>query len=74
MALLPFNWSYDDNEVKRGPGVDRPRDGERCKEYRLIIQFGDAKPMTWIVMAPSAKKAKSYAKARWPHCNPVLAK
>jgi hypothetical protein len=74
MALLPFNWSYDDKEVKRGPGVDRPRDGERCKEYRLIIQFGDAKPMTWIVMAPSAKKAKSYAKARWPHCNPVLAK
>ena len=74
MALPADHWASAAKEIGRGPGVDRPREGERCKGYRLPITFGDAKPMTWIVMAPSAKKAKSYAKARWPHCNPVIEK
>jgi len=73
-TFLPFSWAQDDKEIRRGPGVDRPRDGERTKEYILLIQFENAKPMRWVINAPSAAKAKAYAKARWPTCTPVLAK
>lgn len=74
MALLPFNWSYDNEHAKRGPGVDRPREGEKVRQFKLLITFGDAQPMRWTVMAPTAAKAKAYAKARWPHCTPKIAK
>jgi hypothetical protein len=62
---LHTTWS-DEDQGKYGPGVSRPRDGERTKEYRIRVVIPGSKPLTWITRAPSVRHALKYAKARWP--------
>jgi hypothetical protein len=66
MSNFPILSWADEAQGSYGPGVSRPRDGERTKEYRIRVVIPGAKPLTWITRAPSVRHALKYAKARWP--------
>lgn len=63
--VMHVTWG-DDDQGTYGPGVSRPKDGEKTKEFRVLVKLPGAKPLTWITRAPSQRDALKYAKARWP--------
>ena len=66
MSSLPMLSWADEVHGNYGPGVSRPKEGERTKEFRVLVKLPGAKPLTWITRAPSHRHALKYAKARWP--------
>lgn len=49
-----------------GAGISRAKDGERTREYTLMVWFDKTKPMRVVLFAPTGRKAVEYAKNRWP--------
>jgi hypothetical protein len=66
MSSFPILSWADEVHGNYGPGVSRPKDGERTKEFRIRVVIPGSKPLTWITQAPSQKEALKYAKNRWP--------
>lgn len=60
-----LHWK-DEHPPNLGAGVSRPRDGERTKEFTVLVSFEKSKPMRVIFRAPSGRQALAYAKNRWP--------
>lgn len=50
-----------------GPGISRPREGERTKKFTVLVRFSREKPMRVVLRAPNKNAAKRYARSRWPH-------
>lgn len=65
-----LHWK-DEHPPTIGAGLSRPRDGERTKEFTLVVRFEKTKPMRVVFRAPSAKRAVAYAKNRWPMATEV---
>jgi hypothetical protein len=61
-----LTWQEQPPQAKLGPGVSRPRDGQRTRPYRLLVRTRDAQPMRVTLAAPSKRDALRYAKNRWP--------
>ena len=66
-GMQPLFWE-ENTQARIGPGISRPREGERTKEFTLTVRTGNSMPMTWITRAPSLAKAMKFAKSRWPDC------
>ena len=66
MSSFPILSWADEVHGNYGPGVSRPKEGERTKEFRVLVKLPGAKPLTWITRAQSHRHALKYAKARWP--------
>lgn len=62
-----FSWT-DEDQGLYGPGLSRPKDGERTKEFKLEIVNPGCRPLTWVTQAPNRREALKYAKNRWPLC------
>ena len=69
-ALL--QWA-DTPEGSYAEGVNRPKNGSRTKEFRLIVYPKGAKPLTWITRAENKSAAIKYAQNRWPFCEVEVA-
>lgn len=60
-------WREEHQEAARlGPGVSRPREGQRTKPFKLLVRTGCSAPMTVVLQAPNKRDAIRYGKARWP--------
>ncbi len=61
-----LTWREDGPRGSFGPGVSRPRDGERTKPFTLRVMQGNALPMKVTLHASNKRTAIKYAKNRWP--------
>lgn len=59
-------WRETPPTAKFGPGVSRPRDGERTRPYLVIVRTAEASAMKVTLLAPSKRAAIRYARNRWP--------
>lgn len=56
----------DEPEPRLGPGLSRPFPSQAVREYTVMVQPPQGRPMKVILMAPSMGHAVKYAKNRWP--------
>ena len=60
-------WRDDRQEAaKHGPGISRPRDGERTKPFKLLVRAERAPAMRVTLAAPTKRDAIRFAQNRWP--------
>lgn len=59
-------WHEDAPKGSFGPGISRPREGERTKPFAVIVKQGNARPMKVTLHAATKREALRYAKNRWP--------
>jgi hypothetical protein len=59
--------SWNDGVIgSYGPGVSRPKDGERTKLFTVMVRQQQAKPMKVSLHAKSKADAMKFARNRWP--------
>lgn len=59
-------WQEPPTPARYGPGVSRPRDGERTRPFKLLVRRGSEPAMRMTLAAPSRRDAIRYALNRWP--------
>jgi hypothetical protein len=59
-------WSEEPTPARYGPGISRPRDGQRAKPYKLLVRTANAAPMRVTLAAPTKRDAIRFAQNRWP--------
>lgn len=59
-------WHEDAPKGSFGPGISRPREGERTKPYVVKVMQGNARPMKVTLHAANKTTALRYARNRWP--------
>ena len=64
-GMQPHFWSEDIGS-RYGPGISRPLDKERTRQFTLKVTIQTLRPMKWTTQAATADKAKQYGIARWP--------
>jgi hypothetical protein len=64
-GMQPHFWD-EDTGSRYGPGISRPLDKERTRQFTLKVTIQTLRPMKWTTQAATADKAKQYALARWP--------
>ena len=70
-GMQPFTWE-ENTKARTGPGISRPLDSEKTKEFLLMVVVPGAQPMKWRIKAATPTKAKQYALARWPGANVIV--
>jgi hypothetical protein len=59
--------SWDDSvRGSYGPGISRPREGERTKLFTVMVRQQQARPMKVSLHAKSKTDAMKFARNRWP--------
>jgi hypothetical protein len=71
--MQPFAWE-ENVKARTGPGISRPFDSERTREFLLMVVVPGSQPMKWRTKAANPTKAKQYALARWPGANVIVLK
>jgi len=61
-----LSWQEEPTPARYGPGVSRPREGQRTRAYRLLVRNGNAQPMKVTLQAPTKRDALRYGLNRWP--------
>jgi hypothetical protein len=59
-------WSEEPTPARYGPGISRPRDGQRTRAFKILVRNGNAQPMRVTFQAPTKRDALRYAQNRWP--------
>lgn len=61
-----LTWRDEEPQARYGPGVSRPREGQRTRPYALLVRTASSPAMRVTLQAPSKRDAIRYAKNRWP--------
>ena len=59
-------WREEEPRGNFGPGISRPREGERTKPFAVRVKQANARPMKVTLHAANKTTALRYAKNRWP--------
>lgn len=54
-------------EPRTGPGISRPRPGDRTQVFRVLVTPDRGRPLLWVAPAIDAEQAVVFAKNRWPN-------
>jgi hypothetical protein len=61
-----LQWQEEPTPARYGPGISRPRDGQRTRPYKLLVRNGSAQPMRVTLLASTKRDALRYGQNRWP--------
>lgn len=59
-------WQEETPRGSFGPGISRPREGERTKPFTIQVKENNARPMKVTLHAANKTTALRYARNRWP--------
>ena len=62
----------DEATPKIGDGINRPRPDEVIERVTVVVRVPGARPMRWIVKAPTPEAALLYGRNRWPQASVTI--